>query len=140
MSYFALNSSKIASFWGLRPQTPVASGPPANIFGIRPYGPPLYKILGAPLIADYAFFQELSTFLLLFKFILEDKPIFRILFGDLHRWAPEVESSRTSLASRTHFEVLGLGLGLEGQVLDLGLEASSPRKLACPRLEDSTIF
>ena len=41
----------------------------------------------------------------------------------------EMESSRTSLASRTHFEVLGLGL-----------EASSPRKLACPRLEDSTIF
>ena len=39
----------------------------------------------------------------------------------------EVESSRASL--RTHFEVLGLGL-----------EASSPRKLACPRLEDSTIF
>ena len=43
----------------------------------------------------------------------------------------EVESSRTSLAlrtsSRTDFEVLGL-------------EASSPRKLACPRLEDSTIF
>ena len=36
---------------------------------------------------------------------------------------PEVESSRT------HFEVLGLGLGLEGQVLGLGLEASSPRKL-----------
>ena len=36
---------------------------------------------------------------------------------------PEVESSRT------HFEVLGLGL-----------EASSPRKLPCPRLEDSTIF
>ena len=39
----------------------------------------------------------------------------------------EVESSRTSLASRTHFEVLNL-------------EASSPRKLPCPRLEDSTIF
>ena len=32
-------------------------------------------------------------------------------------------------SSRTHFEVLGLGL-----------EASSPRKLACPRLEDSSIF
>ena len=31
---------------------------------------------------------------------------------------------------------------LEGQVLGLGfgLEASSPRKLACPRLEDSSIF
>ena len=39
----------------------------------------------------------------------------------------EVESSKTSLASRTHFEVLGL-------------EASSPRKLTCPRFEDSTIF
>ena len=53
-----------------------------------------------------------------------------------------MESSRTSLASRTSsrtdFEVLGLGL--EGQVLGLGLEASSPRKLACPRLEDSSIF
>ena len=35
------------------------------------------------------------------------------------RWRPEMESSRTSLVSRTHFEVLGLGLGL-------GLEASSP--------------
>ena len=40
-----------------------------------------------------------------------------------------MESSKTSLASRTHFEVLGLGH-----------EASSPRKLPCPRLEDSTIF
>ena len=34
-------------------------------------------------------------------------------------------------SSRTHFEVLGLGLGLE---------ISSPRKLVCPRLEDSTFF
>ena len=54
----------------------------------------------------------------------------------------EVESSRTSLASRTssrtHFEVLCLGL--EGQVLGLGLEALSPQKLPCPRLEDITIF
>ena len=45
------------------------------------------------------------------------------------QYIPEVESSRTSLASRTHFEVLGLGL-----------EALGPRKLPCPRLEDSTIF
>ena len=55
-------------------------------------------------------------------------------------YTPEVESSRTSLASRTssrtHFE----GLGLEGHVLGLGFEPSSPQKLACPRLEDSTIF
>ena len=48
----------------------------------------------------------------------------------------EVESARTSLASRTDFEVLGRCL--EGQIL--GLAASSPRKLACPQLEDSTIF
>ena len=41
----------------------------------------------------------------------------------------EVESLRTSLASRTQFEVLGLGL-----------EASNPRKSPCLRLEDSTIF
>ena len=47
-----------------------------------------------------------------------------------------VESSRASLASRTHFEVLGL----KSQVLGFGLEASSPRKLLCPQLEDSTIF
>ena len=46
------------------------------------------------------------------------------------QWVSKVESSMT------HFEVLGLGF--EGQVL--GLEASSQRKLACPRLEDSTIF
>ena len=49
-----------------------------------------------------------------------------------------MESLRTSLDSRIHFGVLGLGL--EGQVLGLGVEASSPRKLPCPRLEDSTIF
>ena len=57
---------------------------------------------------------------------------------------PEVESSRTSLASRTSsrtdFEVLGLGLESQVLGLGLGLEASSPRKLACPRLEDSSIF
>ena len=55
---------------------------------------------------------------------------------------PEVESSRTSLASRTfsrtHFEVLALAS--KPQILGLGLEALGPRKLACPRLEDSTIF
>ena len=51
-------------------------------------------------------------------------------------YVTEVESLRTSLASRTHFEVLGFGL--EGQVLCL--EASSPQKSPCPGLEDSTIF
>ena len=52
----------------------------------------------------------------------------------------EVESFRTSLASRTpsrtHIEVLGP----EGQVLGLSLEASRPQKFPCPRHEDSTIF
>ena len=43
--------------------------------------------------------------------------------------AAEVESSRTFLTLRTHFEVLGLGL-----------EALSLRTLPCPRLEDSTFF
>ena len=49
-----------------------------------------------------------------------------------------MESSRTSLASRTSSMTHSEVLRLEGQVL--GLEASSPRKLSCPRLEDSTIF
>ena len=60
---------------------------------------------------------------------------FEILHACCHlqRWSP-----RTSLASRTHFEVFGLGL--EDQVLGLGLGPLSPQKLPCPRLEDSTIF
>ena len=41
----------------------------------------------------------------------------------------EVDSSRTSLASRTHFEVLGLGLGLE---------ASNPSSSAAS-LEDKSV-
>ena len=53
-------------------------------------------------------------------------------------YSSEMESSKTSLASRTHFEVLGLGL--EDHVYGLGLEASSHGKLFCPRLEDSTTF
>ena len=60
------------------------------------------------------------------------------------RYEAEMESLRTSLASRTssrtHFEVLELAL--KGQVLghSLGLEASSHQKLACSRLEDSSAF
>ena len=49
--------------------------------------------------------------------------IIRAEAHSLATYPPEGESSRT------HFEVLGLGL-----------KASSPRKLACPRLEDSTMF
>ena len=53
---------------------------------------------------------------------------------EYQRWSPRGRPrgqilKSLALASRTDFEVLGLGL-----------EASSPRKLACPRLEDSTIF
>ena len=66
-------------------------------------------------------------------------PLVAYCFG---RWKylTEVKSSRTSLVSRTHFEVLGLGLEVQVLGLGLGLEASSPRNLACPRLEDSSIF
>ena len=53
----------------------------------------------------------------------QDKTIIYKENNRLNCYLPEVESSRT------HFEVLGLGL-----------EASNPRKLACPRLEDSSIF
>ena len=50
----------------------------------------------------------------------------------------EVEFSKTSLASRTRFGVLVLGHKV--QVLGIGLEASRPRELPCPQLEDSAIF
>ena len=46
-----------------------------------------------------------------------------LIGGGRAPWAPLWPSSRT------HFQVLGLGL-----------EALGPRKLPCPRLEDSTIF
>ena len=49
-----------------------------------------------------------------------------------------MDSSRSSLASRTHFEVLGIGLGLNAQVL--GLEPYKSLKMPCPRLEDSIAF
>ena len=46
------------------------------------------------------------------------------------RFWPRVQILKSlALASRTDFEVLGLGR-----------EASSSRKLPCPRLENSTIF
>ena len=48
----------------------------------------------------------------------------------------EVESSRTSLASRTHFEVFGL----KTQVLGLGLEPYKLSKMFCSRPEDSITF
>ena len=50
----------------------------------------------------------------------------------------EMESSETSLATRTHFEVLDLSL--KAQVLGLGLEAYKSSKMFCSRFEDSIIF
>ena len=44
----------------------------------------------------------------------------------------------TSLASRTHFKVLGLIL--EAQVLDFDLKAYKSSKMPCPRLEESITF
>ena len=45
------------------------------------------------------------------------------------RWSPRGRPWPRGTSSRTHFEVLGLGL-----------KASSPRKLPCHRLEDSIVF
>ena len=57
-------------------------------------------------------------------------------------YAADVESSRTSLASRTSSENTFWSHWTwhwhQGQLL--GLEASSPRKLPCLRLKNSTIF
>ena len=58
------------------------------------------------------------------------------LLSDMAKKVSSANRTAEVESSRTHFEVLGL----EGQVLGLGLEASSPRNLACPRLEESTIF
>jgi len=43
-------------------------------------------------------------------------------------------------ASRTVFEVLGLGLGLESQVLGLGLEPSRFSKIGLSLVEDSSFL
>ena len=52
------------------------------------------------------------------------------------RWSPR---GRPWPRGRPRGHILkSLALASKSQVL--GLEASSPRKLACPRLEDSTIF
>ena len=53
----------------------------------------------------------------------------RYLISHNYKYLPEVEPSKTSLASRTRFDVLGLGV-----------EASSPQKLPCPQLENRSIF
>ena len=55
-------------------------------------------------------------------------------------YATEVESSRTSLTSRTHFEVLGLGLDLKAHILGLSLEVYKSSKKSCPRLEAALFF
>ena len=74
----------------------------------------------------FFFFYERFRILLfnqiLIDFILFQDVLWNFYFNEIDCLS-EVESSRT------HFEVFGLGL-----------EASSPRKLPCPRLEDSTIF
>ena len=54
------------------------------------------------------------------------------------RWSPR---GRPWPRGRPRGHILkSLALASKPQVLGLGLEASSPRKLPCPRLEDSSIF
>ena len=48
-------------------------------------------------------------------------------------------SSRQRWSPRGHI-LKSLALASKPQVLRLGLEALGPRKLPCPRLEDSTVF
>ena len=114
------------------------------ICGLAP--PPQSKILATPMTQVVVFslffncFQQLAVIGFWLTYAVYHMLSSIKNSNIIAKYSAEVESSRTSLASRTDFEVLGLGLGLEGQVLGLGLEASSPRKLACPRLEDSTIF
>ena len=60
--------------------------------------------------------------------------------GMQQMWSPRGRLFPQGRLRRTHFEVLGLAIAIEGQVLHLGLEASSPQKLTCPRLRDSTIL
>ena len=50
----------------------------------------------------------------------------------------EAESAKIFLFSRINFEVFGLGL--EAQVLSLGLEAYKSLKIPYPQLEGSIIF
>ena len=73
-----------------------------------------------------------------FDKLLDISPPFLPIHAHLHTYLSEVESLRTSLASRTHFEVLGFGL--EAQVLGLGRETFKSSKTSCPGLEDRTIF
>ena len=59
-----------------------------------------------------------------------------ILQSNLQRWSP-----RGRPWPRGHIlKSLALAVASKPQVLGLGLEALGPRKLPCPRLEDSTIF
>ena len=61
-----------------------------------------------------------------------------LLHSNYQRWGPR---GRPWPRGRPRGHILkSLALASKPQVLGLGLEASSPRKLPCPRPEDSTIF
>ena len=65
---------------------------------------------------------------------LKDAHLLVYFYTVKQRWSP-----RGRPWPRGHI-LKSLALTSKLQVLGLGLEASSPRKLPCPRLEDSTIF
>ena len=94
----------------------------------------MLQALGFTIVAAYLSIQ--SQALKLQDTVLknrEAKHFISLLLNDevllLQCYSAELESSGKFLALRTHFEVLGIGL-----------KASSPRKLPCPRLRDSSIF
>ena len=56
------------------------------------------------------------------------------------RWSPRERPWPRGHPRGHIFKSLALVLASKPPVLFLGLEALGPRKLPCPRLEDSTIF
>ena len=62
------------------------------------------------------------------------------LESNQQRWSPRGRPWPRGRPRGHIFKSLALALASKPQVLGLGLEALGPRKLPCPRLEDSTVF
>ena len=68
--------------------------------------------------------------------------VFLNVFPNVFRWSPRGRPWPRGRLRGHILKSLALALASKPQVLGLrlGLEALGPRKLPCPRLEDSTIF
>ena len=65
---------------------------------------------------------------------------FDVAYGYYQRWSPRGRPWPRGRPRGHIFKSLALASNPQVLGLGLGLEPSSPRKLPCPRLEDSTIF